>query len=310
MMYIASITLASVALAFYLPVTLVMFFNLWKWGGRYMLYMAIGSACYCVGLAFRYPLHSQPDSIGIYIGMDMFIVLSPCAFIATVYILLGRLAGELRMGQYLFIGPTKLAKYFVVSDLSTFLIQGNGAGLLPSRSATLRNIFLVGLAMQLISFIIFTCIFVIWGYRVRKHSPGGWVRDRVAGKPWYKDWRALAAAMLLSCAGILVRSLFRVMENGEGFEGRLTTTESYFYCLDCLPLFLAIVGYLAFWPSNFISNNPPLGTQDGENHSTHELTARGHPFRSNDHVTPGGRVEQRDPDLEVYSPLRDNQTPL
>lgn len=40
-----------------------------------------------------------------------------------VYILLGRLARELRMGQYLLVRPEKLTKYFLTSDISTFLIQ-------------------------------------------------------------------------------------------------------------------------------------------------------------------------------------------
>ncbi|KAG8871771.1 hypothetical protein FRB98_000494, partial [Tulasnella sp. 332] len=259
--YITSIPLTLVGLAFYLPVTLAMFFNVWSRGGKYMLCMAIGGAFYCAGLALRYPLHSQPDSLGIYIGMYMFVILSPCAFIATTYMLLGRLTREVRMGHYLLIKPTKLTKYFVISDCSTFFIQASGGGLA----------FLLGLVLQLISFAIFTFLFLFWGFKVRKHAQSVWLRDELVGKPWHKDWRALAATMLVSCAGITVRSLFRVIENAEGFEGPLTTTESYFYCLDSLPLFIAIVGYLPFWPSEFISNNLPRGAGDEEHSSSHEL---------------------------------------
>lgn len=57
--------------------------------------------------------------------------------------------------------------------------------------------------------------------------------------------------------------MFRVVELSEGYEGRIATTESYFYALDTLPLFIAVVVYTPFWPGRFISNtNSPLTPKD------------------------------------------------
>ncbi|KAG8872280.1 hypothetical protein FRB98_009706, partial [Tulasnella sp. 332] len=151
-------------------------------------------------------------------------------------------------------------------------------------------IFLMGLALQMISFAIFTLLFIDWAYKVRKHGQDEWLRDGLAGKPWYKDRRALAAAMLISCIGILVRSTFRVIENAQGFEGHLATTESFFYCLDSLPLFIAIVVYLPFWPGNFISNDLPRGTGDEESHSATELKAGGAHDNPHTAVTRSGNL--------------------
>jgi hypothetical protein len=97
-------------------------------------------------------------------------------------------------------------------------------------------------------------------------------------KVWYKSWLALAGALIISCIGILVcpfphahgvcisiliaivyqiRSGYRVVELSEGFQGPLTRSEPFFYGLDTLPLFIAIVVYLPFWPGRFIPRDSP-----------------------------------------------------
>ncbi|GJJ07559.1 hypothetical protein Clacol_001761 [Clathrus columnatus] len=89
--------------------------------------------------------------------------------------------------------------------------------------------------------------------------------------PWYRDWRALAFAMTLSCIGILVntlvicsihheltvvpkkiRSAYRTVELSQGFQGPLAVSEGFFYGLDTYPLFVAVAVYLPFWPGEFI----------------------------------------------------------
>ncbi|KAG9006490.1 hypothetical protein FRB94_014354 [Tulasnella sp. JGI-2019a] len=290
--YIPSIALTSVGLAFYLPVTVAMFFLIFTKGAKYMLYMAVGALCYCAGLALRYPFHSHPYGLGLFIIMNMFTILSPCAFIAAIYMLLGRLARELGMGKYLLVKPNKLTKYFVISDCTTFFIQASGGGLLSSHTTTMENLgrhlFLIGLVLQLVSFGIFTLLCLIWMYKVHKHAQSIWLRDELAGKSWRQDWRAFASAILVSCAGILVRSVFRVVENSQGFSGHLTTTESYFYILDSLPLFIAIAVYIPFWPATYISDSQSHITPDEENPSSHELTTGGY-----DHSKPSENRKER-----------------
>lgn len=41
-------------------------------------------------------------------------------------------------------------------------------------------------------------------YRVRTYRPEVWSRDTTLSTPWYKDWRAVAIALFVSCIGILV----------------------------------------------------------------------------------------------------------
>jgi len=61
-----------------------------------------------------------------------------------------------------------------------------------------------------------------------------------------------------------IRSVYRTIELSQGFEGRLSTIEAFFYGLDTLPLFLAIVIYIPFWPGRFMpstSVQPVLETE-------------------------------------------------
>ncbi|KAG5649002.1 hypothetical protein DXG03_000351 [Asterophora parasitica] len=117
------------------------------------------------------------------------------------------------------------------------------------------RIFLAGLIAQLVSFVGFSILYVVFLVRVYKHNPEIWRRDE--DKAWYNSWRTLATVLLISCVGILIRSVFRVIELSEGYVGHLATTESFFYALDTLPLFLAVVVYVPFWPGRFIRDVPP-----------------------------------------------------
>ena len=133
------------------------------------------------------------------------------------------------------------------------------------------QIFLAGLALQLISFFIFTLIFIRFLLRVRTQAPHVWSPS--PSLVWWRDWRTLAAAMSLSCVGILVRPLsppfpshhlislslvqirsaYRTVELSQGFEGPLAISEKCFYGLDTFPLFLAISVYVPFWPTQFLN---------------------------------------------------------
>ena len=65
-----------------------------------------------------------------------------------------------------------------------------------------EKIFLAGLVLQLVSFTLFSSIYVHFLYRVYTLEHGIWGRDK--GQPWYRDWRTLATALAISCIGILV----------------------------------------------------------------------------------------------------------
>ncbi|KAH9912262.1 RTA1-like protein, partial [Epithele typhae] len=247
--YIVSNTLTAIAISLVLAVALAQSWLMFKYGGRCMLSMLIGEFAWVVGFGVRIGLHSDPDSTGKYIAYYLFIVLSPCAFIAS------------DSDKHLLISPERITVVFVVSDISTFLVQAAGAGLSISkdqklsktgehvstlvvfafesaRSTLCVQIFLAGLVLQLASFFLFMLVVLRFLCRVRKMEPSTWAMD--AALPWHRDWRTLAGVLIVSSVGILVRCVYRVSELSQGYHGHLATTEVFFYALDSLPLFVAI----------------------------------------------------------------------
>ncbi|TRM67760.1 RTA1 like protein-domain-containing protein [Schizophyllum amplum] len=253
--YIPTTALTAVSFSLILVVGIIQVLSMWRYGAKWMLAMTIGCFTFALGLALRFGLHDDPQSTGIYIVFYLFTVLSPCAFIAADYVLLGRIARAIGCGQYLAISPRRITVVFVSSDITTFLIQAAGGGLStsgknnPELALTGSRVFLAGLALQLLSFVIFTIIYALFLYRVYRFRPTAWTQDK--GMPWYKNWLSLAGALVLSCIGILIRSVYRTIELSEGFNGPLATNEALFYGLDTLPLFIAIAIYIPFWPGRY-----------------------------------------------------------
>jgi len=263
--YIATDSLTAIAFSLILASALIHTVWMRKWGAWWMTCMVIGEYTFALGIGSRFGLARQPEGKSIYIVEYLFVVLSPCAFIAADYILLGRLARSLDAGKHLVIPPTRIMITFLVSDITTFLIQAAGGGVSIGANTIKQakagsNIFLAGLIIQLVSFVTFSIIFVYFMFRVHRHEQHVWTRD--SSKRWYADWRALAGALAISCVGIIIRSFYRVVELSQGFQGPIAENEGLFYGLDTLPLFIAVVVYVPFWPGRFIPRTSSLDTKD------------------------------------------------
>lgn len=69
--------------------------------------------------------------------------------------------------------------------------------------------------MQMGSFALFSALYGVFLIRVRKYAPEVWHSQTPV--PWYRNWKALAAALALSCIGILVRPAdpFRAVQHSD-----------------------------------------------------------------------------------------------
>ncbi|KAJ6542390.1 RTA1 like protein-domain-containing protein [Mycena vulgaris] len=125
------------------------------------------------GFVLRIVFSNSPFSLGLSIIMDMLFLLSPCAFLATDYMLLARLAStfpEEVSQSCLLIRPSRIVKFFVWSDGITFFLQASGGGLTATKNASTANIgnkiTMIGLSLQLASFALFTVLILVFGWRV------------------------------------------------------------------------------------------------------------------------------------------------
>lgn len=268
--YVPRVSLAVVAIVCFSIIAIIswtQFFSIKR--QRYMLTLTLGSSAMVIGYILRIPFRSSPDSVGLYAITTLFVLLAPCAFLALEYMLLGRLA--------LYLGPetvakhclvfraSRIAKFFVTMDVVTFLIQAAGGGMsaIESIANTGHKIALVGVIVQAVAFCTFTGFLIYFGYRVKSLYPEKWhggARQSsgsglsIFSKQPIADWRILYWGMLIACIGFIVRSIFRAVEFSQGYDGYLVTTESYFYALDALPIFLSVLIFAVLFPPRYLAS--------------------------------------------------------
>ncbi|EUC54158.1 RTA1-domain protein [Rhizoctonia solani AG-3 Rhs1AP] len=260
--YIPSNGLALAACAAYVLVVLMSIGWSVKRPARYMLTLMISGALYALGLYFRTVFAKDPHSIPKFIVMHMLVVLSPCGLIATVYMLLGRLALALSADDLLLIRASRITKVYIISDVVTLIIQSGGGSMGISSSESMRNLgsklFLIGMILQCISFISYLIVFGVFIQRVRTWRGPQWESRH---KDPLRHWTALALSIVISCVGISIRTIYRTLEAGEGMHGPLATIESYFYILDCLPLWISTVVFVLTWPPMYLDVPKFVGSE-------------------------------------------------
>ncbi|KAF7346235.1 hypothetical protein MSAN_01850500 [Mycena sanguinolenta] len=261
-------SLSLIAFIFYAVSGVTHFFHFFTVPPRssFMIALPIGMTVMAIGFVLRILYANPPYTLGKYIIMDLCILLSPCLFLATDYMLLSRLArsfDEEVSSRCLIIRDSRITKIFVWSDVLTFILQSGGGSLSASKnasSAKLGNkIALIGLILQAVSFGLFTLVLIVFGQRVSKHYPELWRPKfphpfKVLSKEPIHDWRILFYVMCVTCVGILVRSIFRVAEYADGYTGTISTHEGYFYLFDTVPLWISMSLYCVVWPVRALFN--------------------------------------------------------
>ncbi|KAE9395150.1 RTA1-domain-containing protein [Gymnopus androsaceus JB14] len=231
--FIMKIWPAIIGIVLYGLSGIIHWIHFFRIGQRYMLTLTIGMTCFTLGLIMRIVDSHLPYSLGVYIVEDLLVLLSPCAFLATDYMLLSRLATSLGQDiadDCLLIPARRITKLFVWSDVITFLIQASGGGLSVNQksSSVGIKISLIGLILQLVSFGLFTTMLIAFGFRVRAKYPKAWNISTSS-----------RTSESLSSVVFCIRCAFRIAEFAGGYFGFLATHEGYFYLLDALPLWIA-----------------------------------------------------------------------
>ncbi|GAA6017615.1 hypothetical protein JCM11491_005302 [Sporobolomyces phaffii] len=243
---------------------------------KYNLTLCIGMACMVIGFVLRILYANDVSSVMIYSVMTLFLLLSPCTFLAINYVLLTRLADALGAESALFIRASWVVKIFIWSDVVSFFALASGGGMSVSENLASigHNISMVGLVLQVVSYGLFCALLIVFGFRVPRMFPH--IRSQIdrfhlrsyrvfATSPVH-DWRVLFAMMLLSSVGIIVRCGFRLVEYSQGYDGYLARTEAYFYLLDALPLLVSMSLYALFWPPRFVAGARATGTYETLDH--------------------------------------------
>lgn len=198
-----------------------------------------------------------------YVIQNMFILLPPALFAASIYMTLGRIIRSVRGELYSIIRVDWLTKLFVLGDVVAFMVQGSAAGLMVTgNNATLgERIVVAGLLIQVIMFGLFAVTAIVFHARFQRYSVGAIAYGEEI--PWKQSFIILYALSAL----IMVRSIFRVAEYVMGQDGYPLDNEWTLYVFDSVLMLVAMVIFFIWYPSRLqpaTSDTTRLGLTEDE----------------------------------------------
>lgn len=207
--------------------------------------------------------------------------------------------------KYSIIHPRLFKIIFVTSDVITFLIQAAGGGLQTSNGNQQRKlgdkIFLAGVSAQGASYLLFAFVTLVAHVRLIRQDPKRFSPLNISftGNPTV----LLLDLVYVSSVGIIIRSVYRIVENAMGYGGYLYTHEVFTLTLDALPLIIATGVWAIFWPGTLLQRiraeaNEGDGPEFGDkNIGRQENTAHASPDESRGHSLVGHGTEGRPSDV-------------
>ncbi|RAR15387.1 RTA1 like protein [Stemphylium lycopersici] len=242
--YLPSVAAAVIFIILFLVMTGLISWRMYKTKTWFCVSFAIGGLFEFAGYCARVSASKNTGKIMPYSVQNVFILLGPALFAASIYMCLGRIIRSVRAESISLIQPRKLTRTFVTGDFLSFLVQGGAAGLMVTGdNAKLgEGIVIAGLMIQIIMFGLFAATAVVFQERIdRNPTP----ESCDASISWAKSLRMLFIVSAL----IMVRSLFRVVEYGMGNDGYILQHEWTMYIFDSVPMFAVMVVYYMWYPT-------------------------------------------------------------
>ncbi|PLB43472.1 RTA1-domain-containing protein [Aspergillus steynii IBT 23096] len=237
--------------------TLLHFYQLIRTRTWFMIPFFIGGILETIGYVGRLlsSIESPDFTKGPYVMQSALILIAPAFLAASIYMTLGRIIEMLQAEKYSVIKLRWLTKIFVAGDVLSFLMQASGAGIMVKDSTdptTGERIIIGGLFVQIIMFSLFVITAIVFEIRMaRGHLNASPEASRI--------WRGHMIALYVTSAFILVRSIIRVVEYLDGYDGYLMRHEVFIYVFDALLMFLAMCALNVVHPSHV---NALLGRGD------------------------------------------------
>ncbi|CAE6444406.1 unnamed protein product [Rhizoctonia solani] len=294
--YTPNITLATLAGSIF--VATAVGFLIWsiRHRGYYMVTIITGAIGYALGLFLRIRYAQEPTNAPIYNAMDLFLLLSPCGFIASVsdfnwmiracpnkwsggttqiFMMLVPIATHLDAQAFLILRPNLLTKLFLLFEFTAFLVQGTGSAMsiaLDTETKALgAKILIGGLALQTVSLTAYMNVFGLFVFRLWKNRKDEW-NNRPNGI--LKHWLALLMVIGVGLQNLSIRGGYRMLVAMQGPNGFLSSSEQFFYTTECVTLWSAISAFLTVWPPRYLAMPRPVDVKDVEVQSVASFYSR------------------------------------
>lgn len=191
----------------------------------------------------------------VYAIQNVFLLLGPTLFAASVYMTLGRIIRSVHAEEHSLVRINWLTRIFVMGDVASFLVQGSASGLMATGNNVElgSHIVVAGLVIQVIMFGLFIITSAVFEIRMRRSPPTEAFDERIN---WIIRVRTLYAVSAL----ILIRSIFRVVEYAAGNDGYPLTHEWMLYVFDSVLMIISMVIWGIWYPGTL----PRLIVRDQE----------------------------------------------
>ncbi|CAK7230253.1 hypothetical protein SBRCBS47491_007524 [Sporothrix bragantina] len=199
---------------------------------------------------FRTISIQTPASFGNYAAWFVLILVAPLWTNAFAYMVFGRLVHNYTPDRKLWGLPaSRFGLVFVVLDIVAFVIQVYGAATATAQNIptdeVLRDlhIYMGGVGVQL--FFILVCL--VFGIKL-------WfvMRREAVRFPSARPAMILLYTQFIVLILIIIRIVFRIVEYSSGLKSTIPNHEAYQYCLDTLPMFIAILMYNIVHPGRIM----------------------------------------------------------
>ncbi|CAG9951943.1 unnamed protein product, partial [Clonostachys rosea f. rosea IK726] len=195
-------------------------------------------------------------------------ILTPVLMAAVVYVVFSRIVFWATPAEHLtfsviWVPPRFITLIFVGFDVLSLLLQMGAATMLSTTQATDenaegkiemgRNLGLAGVGVQLFGFGIFTVAAVRFHFTSRQFD-GHHVSQNQTRWNISKHYESLLYVVNASCALILIRSVFRMVEFAPGTQEIIEKKEWYLYTFDVLPIFIVCVLYNIWFPGDYLKH--------------------------------------------------------
>ncbi|KAF9377334.1 hypothetical protein BGX21_003217, partial [Mortierella sp. AD011] len=230
----------------YLILGITYLYYIFRHKNKWALCLPIGAIASSIGFFMRLTLDPDNFQLTKFAVQQLFVVVSPSAFLAFNYMLYGRFitaidpkfgndtksGSKMEKSQFSFIPPLIVGRTFVISDITTFLIQCGAGGMQAagSNNASLAKLgdklFLIGVSVQGVSYLVFTLLLTVAFIRLiddRKRNYTDQLRRGWTGLD--KQTLMVVSGLYFSSIFIIIRSVYRIIEFKQGYNGYLISHE-------------------------------------------------------------------------------------
>ncbi|KAF2197993.1 putative RTA1 domain protein [Delitschia confertaspora ATCC 74209] len=218
--------------------------------------MVSGCALEVIGYIGRVMSYHNPFGENPFLIQIICLTIAPAFLAAGIYFSLSRIVTTFGSSNSR-ISAKSYPRIFIPCDVASLLLQAAGGGLASAASHNDKdptvgnNIMIAGLAVQVFTLLIFIILACDFAFRTmsRIKSLGAEALDPTHAKlrgSW--SFKGFLFALAFATLCIFTRSVYRVAELSEGWDGHLIKTQRYFIGLEGAIVGAAVLALNAFHP--------------------------------------------------------------